>query len=97
MDTSSIFYRQLLDHPEHLEVLGDGNQCKSYLYISDCIAAVLHVMRLQFNARNNGRIEIYNLGTNDYCRVVDSIEWICGELGPSRHRLLYWGSTRLDR
>jgi UDP-glucose 4-epimerase len=75
------FYRQLLDHPEHLEVLGDGNQCKSYLYISDCIAAVLHVMRLQFNARNNGRIEIYNLGTNDYCRVVDSIEWICGELG----------------
>jgi len=75
------FYRQLLDHPERLEVLGDGNQCKSYLYISDCIAAVLHVMRLQFNARNNGRIEIYNLGTNDYCRVVDSIEWICGELG----------------
>src|SRR3972149_1684419 len=27
------FYRQLLDHPDHLDVLGDGTQKKSYLYI----------------------------------------------------------------
>ena len=74
------FYRQLLDHPERLEVLGDGNQRKSYLYISDCIDAMLHVMRLRFDARDDSRIEIYNLGTTEYCRVLDSIGWICGEL-----------------
>src|SRR5476651_289596 len=27
------FYRQLVEHPDHLRVLGDGTQRKSYLYI----------------------------------------------------------------
>lgn len=75
------FFRQLLDHPDRLEVLGDGNQRKSYLYVGDCIAAVLHTMRLRFDAGNESGSEIYNLGTKEYCRVVDSIDWICSELG----------------
>jgi len=73
------FYRQLLDHPDHLQVLGDGNQRKSYLYVGDCIAAMLHTMRL--NTGREGKSEIYNLGTTEYCRVVESIDWICTELG----------------
>jgi UDP-glucose 4-epimerase len=73
------FCRQLLDHPDRLEVLGDGNQRKSYLYVGDCIAAVLHALR--FNAGHEGQSDIYNLGTTEYCRVVDSINWICSELG----------------
>ena len=35
------FYRQLLDHPDHLQVLGDGTQRKSYLYVQDCVNAML--------------------------------------------------------
>ena len=27
------FYKQLLEHPDHLKVLGDGTQRKSYLYV----------------------------------------------------------------
>jgi UDP-glucose 4-epimerase len=73
------FYRQLLDHPDHLQVLGDGNQRKSYLYVRDCIAAMLHTMRL--NTGRDGKSDIYNLGTTEYCRVVESIDWICTELG----------------
>lgn len=73
------FCKQLLDHPDHLEVLGDGNQRKSYLYVADCIAAMLHATR--FNAGREGQTDIYNLGTTEYCRVVDSIDWICSELG----------------
>ena len=38
------FYKQLLDHPEHLKVLGDGTQRKSYLYVGDCVEAMLHVI-----------------------------------------------------
>ena len=40
------FYKQLLEHPDHLKVLGDGTQRKSYLYVQDCVSAILHVMNL---------------------------------------------------
>src|SRR5712692_4937671 len=35
------FYQQLAEHPEHLHVLGNGHQRKSYLYVQDCIEAIL--------------------------------------------------------
>src|SRR3989442_11469929 len=35
------FYRQLLAHPERLDVLGNGHQRKSYLYVQDCAGAML--------------------------------------------------------
>src|SRR5271165_1331785 len=35
------FYKQLLEHPDHLRVLGDGTQRKSYLYVQDCLRAIL--------------------------------------------------------
>ena len=35
------FYKQLLAHPDELHVLGDGHQKKSYLYIQDCVDAIL--------------------------------------------------------
>ena len=38
------FYKQLREHPEQLKVLGDGKQQKSYLYIGDCLEAMLHVI-----------------------------------------------------
>ena len=41
------FYKQLLEHPDHLRVLGDGTQRKSYLYVQDCLDAMLHVTRAE--------------------------------------------------
>jgi UDP-glucose 4-epimerase len=35
------FYRQLLEHPGELLILGNGTQRKSYLYVQDCIDAML--------------------------------------------------------
>jgi UDP-glucose 4-epimerase len=35
------FYQQLAEHPEHLHVLGNGHQRKSYLYVQDCIDGLL--------------------------------------------------------
>ncbi len=39
------FYKKLLADPGHLEVLGDGAQRKSYLYVQDCVDAILFCAR----------------------------------------------------
>ena len=41
------FYKQLMDHPSLLKVLGDGTQRKSYLHVHDCVRAILHVIGLE--------------------------------------------------
>jgi UDP-glucose 4-epimerase len=75
------FYKQLLAHPDHLKVLGDGTQQKSYLFIGDCLSAMLHVLSLGTAKKARHRVEIYNLGTDEYVQVNNSIRYICGALG----------------
>ena len=66
------FYQQLIKDPNNLRVLGDGNQRKSYLYVGDCVDAILHSLK---NA--NDKVNIFNLGTDEYVKVKDSIKYIC--------------------
>jgi UDP-glucose 4-epimerase len=75
------FYKQLLEHPDHLRVLGDGTQRKSYLYVQDCVNAIRHVTAEGTARAARHRVQVYNLGADEYCRVTDSIGWICGHLG----------------
>jgi UDP-glucose 4-epimerase len=82
------FYKQLLQHPDELQILGDGHQKKSYLYIQDCIDAILLTIE---NAKE--KVNIFNLGTNEYCRVNDSISWICEHLRLNPRRI-YSGGER---
>ena len=87
------FYQQLLDHPGRLKVLGDGTQRKSYLYVQDCLSAVLHVMTLGTAKKAKHGVEIYNLGTPEYVQVNDSIRHICNALGLTP-QLEYSGGNR---
>ena len=82
------FYQQLAEHPEHLHVLGNGHQRKSYLYVQDCIDAILLAL-----GRAEGKVNIFNLGTDEYCEVNDSIGWICEYLG-LHPKLTYSGGER---
>jgi UDP-glucose 4-epimerase len=82
------FYHQLAEHPEHLHVLGNGHQKKSYLYVQDCIDAILLALE-----KADGKINIFNLGTDEYCEVNDSIGWICEHLG-LHPKLTYSGGER---
>jgi UDP-glucose 4-epimerase len=70
------FYKQLLADPTRLAVLGDGTQRKSYLYVHDCIDAILHALK-----QAQDKVNVFNLGTPEYCQVNDSIGWITGHLG----------------
>jgi len=70
------FYKQLCNHPDYLDVLGNGHQKKSYLYIQDCLDAI--VIAIQ---KSPERVNIFNLGTDEYCEVNDSIHLVCTHLG----------------
>jgi UDP-glucose 4-epimerase len=82
------FYRKLQVDPHRIEVLGNGQQRKSYLHVHDCIDAMLLVID-----RAQQSVNIYNLGTDEHCTVDDSLGWICAHLGlnPERH---YSGGER---
>jgi UDP-glucose 4-epimerase len=75
------FFRQLQQDPARLQVLGNGRQRKSYLYVQDCVSAMLHVIQQNLAAQSKHRSIVFNLGTDEYCCVTDSIRWICGRLG----------------
>ena len=82
------FYKGLRQNPEELFILGNGLQRKSYLHVQDCIDAVLTVIE-----KATDRVNIYNLGVDEYCQVNDSIGWICETLG-LKPQLTYSGGER---
>ena len=82
------FFKQLKEHPEHLKVLGNGRQRKSYLYIQDCLDAIAVAME-----KSTAKVSIYNLGTDEYCEVNNSIGWICEAMGVTP-QLEYTGGDR---
>ena len=70
------FYKSLRHNPAELRVLGNGHQRKSYLYVQDCISAILLAIE-----KAQDRVNIFNLGADEYCEVNDSIGWITAHLG----------------
>ena len=69
------FCNQLFDNPHLLKVLGDGNQKKSYLHVDDCIRAILIALK-----KSKNKINIFNLGTDEFFNVKQSINVICNKL-----------------
>lgn len=82
------FYRQLIETPDHLRVLGNGLQRKSYLYVQDCIDAIFLALE-----KAQDKVNIFNLGTDEYCTVNDSIGWITQAMG-LHPALTYTGGDR---
>jgi len=82
------FYKSLRADPARLRVLGNGKQRKSYLHVDDCLDA----MQLAI-ARADAKINIFNLGTDEYVDVDESIGIICAALGVTPERE-YTGGTR---
>ena len=84
------FYKKLAANPNEIEVLGNGKQRKSYLYVQDCIDAILTAID---HPQAQAKINIFNLGSDEYCTVDESLGWICQRLGlnPIRH---YTGGER---
>lgn len=70
------FIRKLRSNPNSLEILGDGEQSKPYLDVSECVEGMLHGLR---NA--DERVNIFNLTPPDAVSVARIARIIVEEMG----------------
>lgn len=69
------FVKKLEENPNELEVLGDGSQSKSYLYIDDCISGIM------CGIKSKSDVEIYNIGSEGRTNVLAIAETVKKEMG----------------
>ena len=84
------FFQALQQDSTHLHVLGDGMQTKSYLYVQDCISAMLSAAEHHTNGTG---AHVYNLGTDQTITVEESVGVITSHLGVSPV-IVYSGGKR---
>ena len=72
------FVVKLLKNHKELEILGDGTQRKSYLYVKDCIEAMMIAIEKTKESKN--LVEIFNIGSNEWISVKEIADIICEEL-----------------
>ena len=58
------FISKLLKNPTELEILGDGRQIRSYVYIDDAVEATMIAWR-----KTDTDYEVYNVGNKDWITV----------------------------
>lgn len=83
------FINKLRQSPEELEILGDGTQCKPYLYIDDCITGILFGLR-----RANDRVNVFNLGGITATDVTAIAGMLVEAMGRRGVRFRYTGGDR---
>lgn len=71
------FINQLSSDPSHLDILGNGKQNKSYMYIDDCIDALVNLL----TEIGKKPFDTFNIGSNDAITVLEVAELIIHELG----------------
>ncbi|MCL4448023.1 MAG: NAD-dependent epimerase/dehydratase family protein [Thermoplasmatales archaeon] len=80
------FVMKLKDNPKTLEVLGNGHQKKSYLYVDDCINGMLYA-----SAKSRRDIDIFNLANIDSIEVKEIAKIVIEEMGLVNTRIKYTG------
>lgn len=70
------FINKLKNNPRKLEILGDGNQSKSYVHVVDLLDAVF----ITLTKRNKG-INIYNVSSNNFLTVNKIAKLVIKSLG----------------
>ena len=69
------FVGKLMEDPRTLEVLGDGTQSKSYLYVDDCVDGVLK------GNESTCQVSVFNIGSMDRANVIEIAEIVKQETG----------------
>lgn len=82
------FINKLRKNEKELEILGDGTQCKSYLYIDDCVNAILTACE-----KTNRQVEIFNVGSEDWVNVSRIAEIVVEEMSLKNVKFRFTGEV----
>jgi len=83
------FINKLKTNPKALEILGDGQQRKSYIHVSDCIDGIQYAVN-----NSNEMANIFNIGSTDTINSTQIGELIVKEMGLHDVKFTYTGGTR---
>jgi UDP-glucose 4-epimerase len=84
------FVRRLREDPTRLTILGDGQQSKSYIHVSDVVDAMLKMA----DDPDGKPFDVFNAGTLDYVTVQEIADLCCERLGLSDVAYEFTGGTR---
>jgi len=82
------FIKKLRDNPKQLEILGDGNQRKPYVYVEDLVEAMFFIYQ---TAKH--KLNYYNVGVEDQTTVTEIANIICEEMGLKNVKFKYTGGN----
>lgn len=82
------FIKKLRENPKQLEILGDGNQRKPYIYVKDLVEAMLFIYQTA-----KDRLNYYNVGVEDQTTVTEIAKIICEEMQLENVQFRYSGGN----
>ena len=83
------FVKKLKKNPKELLIYGDGNQSKPFMYISDLIDAIYHII----NIKTNNNVNIYNVGVETQLSVKEIADLCCQKLNLKNIKYIYTGGS----
>ncbi len=82
------FIKKLRKNPEELEVLGNGEQCKPYVYVKDLVEAILYVID-----HASEKYNVYMIGSDSRTKVKEIAAMVIEEMGLNA-KIRYTGGDR---
>jgi UDP-glucose 4-epimerase len=79
------FFHKLKKNPSKLEILGDGTQKKSYIYIDDCVDGMIYALE---HAKEP--VEIFNIGSVDCLDVKTVANLVSEQMKLSPEYIFKW-------
>jgi len=76
---------KLYKNPKQLEILGDGTQKRSYIYIDDAVEATL----IAYNTTAGKRFEVFNVGSEDCITAKEVADIVVDTLGLKDVKYVY--------
>jgi len=90
--THGVIYdllEKLRRDPTVLEVLGDGNQTKPYVYISDCLDGVLYCFE-----KSDEQVNLFNLAPHSVTSVKTIVKTLLEKTGNQATKVNYTGGVK---